>query len=289
MNRAADPDVRTDAKSIPRARAAAAHPEPRWATKNNQKALIMRRRSRPKTKHLPKGLVIIHEDKDILVVDKPSGLLTMGTDTEKSRTAYFALTDYVRKGSAKSKNRIFIVHRLDRDTSGILIFAKNEQAKLCLQSQWKETKKRYLAVVHGTCEKRSETITSYLAENKAHAVYSTTDTKKGKLSHTAYRVLKETRDFALLEVDLLTGRKHQIRVHLADNGHPVVGDKKYGKGNQTHKRIALHALSISLRHPFSGKELTFETNVPAYFNKLVGSLDQMNPRPKNATDAQTRR
>jgi len=248
----------------------------------------MRRRSRPKTKHLPKGLVIIHEDKDILVVDKPPGLLTMGTETEKSRTAYFALTDYVRKGCAKSKNRIFIVHRLDRDTSGILIFAKNQQAKLRLQSQWKETKKRYLAVVHGTCEKRSETITSYLAENKAHTVYSTTDIKKGKLSRTAYRVLKETRDFALLEVDLLTGRKHQIRVHLADNGHPVVGDKKYGKGDQAHKRIALHALSISLRHPFSGKELTFETNVPAYFNRLVGSLDQMNPRSKNTPNAVTR-
>jgi len=228
----------------------------------------MSRHSRPNTKHLPKGLVIIHEDKDILVVDKPSGLLTMGTDTEKSRTAYFALTDYVRKGSDKSKNRIFIVHRLDRETSGILIFAKNEEAKLCLQSQWKETKKKYLAVVHGKCEKHSGTITTYLAENKAYFVYSTSDTRKGKLSHTAYRVLKETENFSLLEVELLTGRKHQIRVHLADNGHPVLGDNKYGTGNQRYKRLALHALSISFRHPFSGKELTFETKVPAYFKKI---------------------
>jgi len=234
----------------------------------------MRRHSETSTKLLPKGLVIIHEDEDILVVDKPPGLLTIATNTEKSRTAYFILTDYVRKGCAKSKKRIFIVHRLDRDTSGILLFAKSEEVKLGLQSQWKETKKKYLAVVHGKCEKRQETITTYLVENKAHGVYSTSDTTKGKLSHTAYNVLKETKDFALLEVDLLTGRKHQIRVHLADIGHPVVGDRKYGKGKEAHKRLALHAWSISFGHPFSGKPLTFETKVPAYFNKLVGRFNQ---------------
>jgi len=249
----------------------------------------MSKRSRPNTKHLPKGLVVIYEDRALLVVDKPPGLLTMGTETEKLRTAYSALTDYVRKGSAKSKNRIFIVHRLDRDASGILIFAKSEEAKFYLQSHWEETKKKYLAVVHGKFEKRSGIITSYLAENKAHAVYSTGDTTKGKLSHTGYRVLKETRDFALLEVDLLTGRKHQIRVHLADNGHPIVGDKKYGNGNQGHKRIALHALSISVRHPISGAQCTFETKVPEYFNRLVGSLGQVDARQTNATDPQTRR
>ena len=231
--------------------------------------------SRPNSRYLTNGLMIIHEDEALLVVDKPPGMLTMGTETEKSRTAYFALTDYVRKGCAKSKKRIFIVHRLDKETSGILIFAKSEEAKFYLQSQWKETKKKYLAVVHGKCEKRSETITSYLAENKAHFVYSTPDTRKGKLSHTSYRVLKETRDFTLLEVDLLTGRKHQIRVQLADNGHPIVGDKKYGKGKQVHKRIALHALSISIRHPISNRQCTFETKVPVYFSRLVGSLGQI--------------
>lgn len=209
----------------------------------------------------------------------------MGTDTDKTRTAYFILTDYIRKGYSKSRNRIFIVHRLDRETSGILVFAKSEEAKLCLQSQWKETQKKYLAVVHGKCEKRSETITTYLAENKAYSVYSTSDTRKGRLSHTAYKVLKETKDFALLEVDLLTGRKHQIRVHLAGIGHPVVGDQKYGKGNKAHKRLALHARSISFRHPFSGKQLTFETKVPVYFNQLVGNLDQVNAQQTNATDA----
>lgn len=245
----------------------------------------MRTRSRRRTKFLPRGLAILHEDRDILVVDKPAGLLTMGTDTDKTRTVYFTLTDYIRKGYSKSRNRIFIVHRLDRETSGILVFAKSEEAKLCLQSQWKETQKKYLAVVHGKCEKRSETITTYLAENKAYNVYSTSDTRKGRLSHTAYKVLKETKDFALLEVDLLTGRKHQIRVHLAGIGHPVVGDQKYGKGNKAHKRLALHARSISFRHPFSGKQLTFETKVPVYFNQLVGNLDQVNAQQTNATDA----
>jgi RluA family pseudouridine synthase len=234
----------------------------------------MHRRSRPGAKVLPKGLVIIHEDRDILVVDKPPGLLTIGTDKEKSRTAYFILTDYVRKGYAKSRKRIFIVHRLDRDTSGILVFAKSEEAKLSLQSQWDQTEKKYLAVVHGTCEKRSDTITTYLAENKAHDVYSTSDTKKGKLSHTAYKVLKETKEFSLLGVDLLTGRKHQIRVHLAGIGHPVVGDQRYGRGDKAHKCLALHATSISFKHPFSGEQLTFQTKAPVYFNKLVGSLDQ---------------
>jgi RluA family pseudouridine synthase len=237
------------------------------------RAFAMRRRSEPGAKSLPRGLVILYEDRDILVVDKPAGLLTMGTDTDKTRTAYFILTDYVRKGYSKSRNRIFIVHRLDRETSGILVFAKNVEAKLRLQEQWKETEKKYLAVVHGRFERKSETITTYLAENKAHFVYSTSDTRKGKLSQTAYKVLKETKDFALLEVDLLTGRKHQIRVHLAGIGHAVVGDEKYGKGGRDHARLALHARAISFKHPFSGKRVTFETNVPEYFHRLVGSVN----------------
>jgi tRNA pseudouridine32 synthase/23S rRNA pseudouridine746 synthase/23S rRNA pseudouridine1911/1915/1917 synthase len=236
----------------------------------------MRKHPTPGARLLPRGLVIVHEDRDILVVDKPAGLLTMGTDADKTRTAYFILTDYVRKGYSKSRNRIFIVHRLDRETSGILVFAKNIEAKLRLQDQWKETEKKYLAVVHGRCERKSETITTYLAENQAHFVYSTSDARKGKLSRTAYKVLKETKDFALLEVDLLTGRKHQIRVHLAGIGHAVVGDQKYGKGDRDHARLALHARSISFKHPFSGKPVTFETKAPAYFNQLVGHWNQAN-------------
>ncbi len=214
---------------------------------------------------------ILYEDRDILVVDKPTGLLTIATDREKSRTAYFILTDYVRKGYSKSRNRIFIVHRLDRETSGVLVFAKTAEAKLSLQNQWKTTEKKYLAVVHGRCDRESETITTHLAENKAHFVYSTSDTKNGRLSRTAYKVLKEANGLTLLEVRLLTGRKHQIRVHLADIGHAVVGDQKYGKEDRAHTRLALHALSLSFRHPFSGKRVTFITKVPAYFSHLVGA------------------
>jgi tRNA pseudouridine32 synthase/23S rRNA pseudouridine746 synthase/23S rRNA pseudouridine1911/1915/1917 synthase len=219
------------------------------------------------------GIVILHEDRDVLVVDKPAGLLTMGTDSDKTRTAYFYLTDYVRKGYSKSRNRIFIVHRLDRETSGIVIFAKNAEAKFRLQERWKDTEKKYLAVVHGQCARTSGTITTYLAENKAHIVYSTPDKAKGKLSSTSYRVLKQTKDFALLELDLLTGRKHQIRVHLAGIGHAVVGDQKYGRVDREHTRLALHAHAISFKHPFNGQQLTLESEVPVYFHQLVGKVD----------------
>ena len=154
----------------------------------------------------------------------------------------------------------------------MLVFAKSEEAKHRLQGQWQETEKKYLAVVHGQCKSRSATITTYLAENKAHVVYSTSDRTKGKLSHTAYRVLRQTKDFALLEVDLLTGRKNQIRVHCAGIGHPIVGDRKYGRGDDSHARLALHARTISFKHPFSGKPLVFSAKVPGHFSKLVGPL-----------------
>ena len=220
-------------------------------------------------KYLPRGLEILYEDRDILVVDKPAGLLTMGTETNKSKTAYYILTDYVRKGSLKSRNRIFIVHRLDQSASGVLIFAKSEEAKLHLQAQWKDTEKRYVAVVYGHLAQKEGIITSYLSENKAYVVYSTRDVKKGKLAHTAYKVLKETKQFSLLEINLLTGRKNQIRVHMADKGHPIVGDRKYGKPKDAYRRLALHSKSISFKHPTSGERMTFEAKVPRYFNELI--------------------
>ena len=234
----------------------------------------MRKHSRPGAKRLARGIAILYEDRDILVVDKPAGLLTIATDREKSRTAYFILTDYVRKGYSKSRNRIFIVHRLDRETSGVVVFAKNADAKFSLQDQWKTTEKKYLAVVHGHCDRESGTITTHLAENKAHFVYSTSDPKIGKLSHTAYKVVKEAKGFTLLDIWLLTGRKHQIRVHLAGIGHAVVGDQKYGREDRDHPLLALHARSISFKHPFSGKQVAFEAEVPAYFRQLVGNVDQ---------------
>ncbi|MFZ1948327.1 MAG: RluA family pseudouridine synthase, partial [bacterium] len=200
------------------------------------------------------------------------GLLTIATDREKSRTAYFILTDYVRKGSPRSRKRLFIVHRLDRETTGVLLFAKTVEAKLNLQDQWKrgEVDKKYLAVVHGRVATPSGTISTYLAENKAHLVYSTTDAAVGRIAHTAYRVLRQTKAYSLLEVNLLTGRKHQIRVHLAGIGHPVAGDAKYGREPISHARLALHARSLSLTHPTSGERLTFEASAPAFFARLVG-------------------
>lgn len=220
-------------------------------------------------RHQPKGLVILYEDRDIVVVDKVAGLLTIATDDERTRTAYHLLTDYVRKGCGKSRERIFIVHRLDRETSGVLIFARTEEAKRKLQGDWDKTEKHYLAVVHGILAKKEGTITSYLAENAAFRVYSTQNQAQGLLSHTAYRVRQEARSFSLLDITLLTGRKNQIRVHLAEQGYPIVGDKKYGHPKDPQRILALHARSLSIHHPFSGKRMTFEAEVPAHFDRLI--------------------
>ncbi len=229
--------------------------------------------SRPGARHLPPGLIIIHEDRDILVVDKPAGMLTMATDTEKTRTAYFALTDYVRKGNPKSRHRIFIVHRLDRETSGLVIFAKTEDAKRALQDGWRETTKQYLAVIHGRMDKPAGTVISHLVESGVHKVYSTRDASVGKLAQTAWRVVREKGEFSLLELALLTGRKHQIRVQMADLGHPVVGDKKYGQKGDAFPRLALHSQSLTFAHPFSGQVMTLTAPVPGGFARLVGRIE----------------
>lgn len=233
----------------------------------------MPKKKQPNRKHLPKDLEILYEDKDILVINKPAGLLTVKTATNKIKTAYYILTDYVRKGSLKSRKRIFTVHRLDQWTSGVLIFAKNEDAKTRLQDNWKQTQKTYIAVVYGQLKPKQGIITSYLFETKNYIVYSTTDKTKGKLAQTAYKVLKEAGPFSLVELDLLTGRKNQIRVHLADKGNPIVGDRKYGKAKDTYKRLALHAKSISFTHPTTGRRMTFEAKLPSYFK--IGSLPKV--------------
>lgn len=228
---------------------------------------------RPPKKYQPKGLPIIHEDRDVIVVDKPSGLLSMGTDRDKTRTVHSILNDYVRKGDPRSRNRIYIVHRLDRDTSGILVLAKSEAAKAFLQSHWQESDKHYLAVVHGTLTEKAGTIASYLAENSALNVYSTHDSSLGKWAQTEYTVLKEVKGYSLLHVHLLSGRKHQIRVHLADQGHPVVGDAKYGRSNDRYPTLALHARSLSFTHPVNGRRMTFATTVPEHFTRLIGVIE----------------
>lgn len=220
-------------------------------------------------KHQPKGLSILYEDHNILVVDKMAGLLSMGTEREKQRTAYYILTNYVKKGNERSKKRLFIVHRLDRDTSGILIFAKNAPTKRYLQHNWKEFSKKYLAVACGKFEDKEGVITSYLAENSSFRVFSVNNPKKGKLSKTGYKVIKESQKYSLLEIDLLTGRKNQIRVHLADKGHPVAGDKVYGIANKGIKRLALHSVSLTIKHPSTEEEMTFKTEIPGYFKTLL--------------------
>jgi len=234
---------------------------------------------RTSARHQPKGVTLLYEDRDVIVVEKPCGLLTIGTERDKSRTVHTILNEYVRKGDPRSRNRIYIVHRLDRETSGILVFAKSEAVKTFLQEHWQETEKRYLTIVHGQLTPKTGTISSYLAENSAYTVYSTPDPTQGKLSHTEYTVLKESKGLSLLEIHLLTGRKHQIRVHLSEKGHPLVGDKKYGKRNDAYGTLALHARSISFTHPVSGKRLSFETGLPDFFIRLIGKIEALSPQP----------
>lgn len=223
----------------------------------------------PPKKFHPTGLTIIYEDQDIVVVDKINGLLTVSNAAQKEKTAHFLLNDYVKKGNHRSKNRVYIVHRIDRDTSGILIFAKNEKTKAFLQSEWSSFTKKYIAVVYGKLNKKEGVITSHLLENKAFQVYSTTDTEKGKLAKTGYKVTKESKYYSLLEIDLFTGRKHQIRVHLSEHGHAVVGDKVYGENDKGVNRLSLHSFSLSITHPFTKKTMTFETKFPDYFKSLM--------------------
>lgn len=225
----------------------------------------------PPKRFQPKGLSIVYEDRDILVVDKAFGLLTIGTEKVRENTAHYLLNEYVKKGNHKSKNRVFIVHRLDRDTSGLIVFAKHENAKRYLQDEWQGFEKKYYAVINGTLPEKKGEITSYLAENSAHRMYSVDDPEKGKLARTGYRVLRESKKYSLLEVDLLTGRKNQIRVHFSEKGCPVAGDKKYGKKEKGIKRLTLHAASLTILHPHTKEKLTFKTEIPAYFESLLNT------------------
>lgn len=225
--------------------------------------------SGPKRHRLPPGVNILFEDDHILVVEKPAGLLSVATDRRTTGTLYSKLTEYVRKGSSVSRNRVFIVHRLDRDASGVMVFAKTPAAKNTLQEHWDQVKKKYMVIVHGQLDKKAGVITSYLTENKAQVVHSTTDKTKGKLSRTAYTVRHEERGLSLLEIDLLTGRKNQIRVHLAEHRNPIVGDQKYGRKNDPHKQLALHAHAIQFTHPFTGQPVSFTAGIPGHFHRLM--------------------
>jgi tRNA pseudouridine32 synthase/23S rRNA pseudouridine746 synthase/23S rRNA pseudouridine1911/1915/1917 synthase len=218
-------------------------------------------------KYQPKGFEILHEDRDIIVGNKAAGYLTVSALWEKINTVHHALNIYVRKGQLKSRKCVYVVHRLDQATTGILIFAKSTQAQVYLKDNWKSTIKTYYAIVYGHMTKKSDTVTSYLQEDDEYMIHSSQNDKQGKLAQTEYQVVKENNKFSLLKINLLTGRKNQIRVHMADLGHPIVGDDKYGKSGFKH--LALHAHSIEFNHPFNKERMKITAPMPEYFQKLV--------------------
>lgn len=210
-------------------------------------------------------LRIVWEDDDLIVINKREGLLSVSTDRVKERTAYRLLSDYVKQSDPH--NKIFILHRLDRDTSGIMIFAKNQRVKEQLQSNWSEmiTRRTYVAVVEGRPEKDTDLIVSNLVENKNMQVFVTLE-GDGKEAITRYRLLQTNNRYSLLELELETGRKNQIRAQMQFIGHPVVGDTKYGAETNPARRLMLHARKLCFIHPVTGEEMCFETRIPDIFS-----------------------
>ena len=211
-------------------------------------------------------LPILYEDKDFLVIDKPSGLLSISTDKESNLTAYHMMREYVKHKS--SKNKIFILHRLDRDTSGVLVFIKNFELKLKLQDKWNQLvkKRTYYAIVVGKPKSRSNYI-CYLKENKQQKVYVTNDKENGKKAITSFQVLKSNDKYSLLEVSIDTGRKNQIRAVLSYLGYPVLGDTKYGIKKAD--RLYLHAARLLFINPVNSKFLDFKSSLPLEFKKIM--------------------
>ena len=216
-----------------------------------------------------RGLTILHEDPHLIVINKQAGLLSMGTEKERDRTAYSILSDYVKKQDPK--NKVFIIHRLDRETSGVMVFGRSANVQRLMQESWNETTKErtYVALVEGVPEPPKGTITSYLRESKALIVYSSQNPDNGQLSVTNYNVLRAISHYALLHLELETGRKNQIRVHLQDIGHPIAGDAKYGAATDPIGRLGLHAETLAFAHPITGDLLRFEAPVPKSFLSAV--------------------
>jgi 23S rRNA pseudouridine1911/1915/1917 synthase len=231
--------------------------------------------SRNKSRHHEfnhKLLKIVYEDAYLIVVEKKEGLLSVNTDRQKERTAVTILTEYLRRSNRNA--RAYIVHRLDRDTSGILMFAKDEKTQNVLRDHWKEIvyDRRYVCVVAGEMEQSAGNAHSWLTDRKLYVSSSPVD-DGGKEAITHFRVIKRANGFSLVEVKLETGRKNQIRVHMQDLGHPVIGDGRYGfEDLNPIGRLALHAFKLCFYHPVTNERLEFETPYPPEFKRLFAQV-----------------
>lgn len=217
-------------------------------------------------KKIQDNIDIIYEDKYIIVVNKPSGLLTISTEKEKEHTLYSIISNCVKEKN--KNNKIFIIHRLDKDTSGIIIFAKDEKTKKLYQDNWNNIIKYrgYTAVVEGIPEKQQDTITLYLKENKNLKVYPS---KNGVKAITKYKVTKSNNKYSLLDIEILTGKKNQIRATMEYINHPIVGDIKYSSKDKSLNRLGLHAHKLIIMNPITKKETIFETKMPNSFINIT--------------------
>ena len=239
--------------------------------KPNDKVTVNSTRGNLELTH-PK-LRIIFEDNDLIVVEKKEGLLTVTTGTGDDTTAFSILKNHVKKSSPA--NKIYTVHRLDRETSGVLVFSKNRDAQHTFRNNWQEivTKRTYVALVEGKVAKEKDRIVSWLTENEVSLKIRSSKTDNGgKEAITNYKLLKSNEEFSLLEIELETGRKNQIRVHLESIGHPIVGDRKYGSSVSI-GRLALHARVLEFYHPVTGEIMHFETQIPKEFLRLVNKVE----------------
>jgi 23S rRNA pseudouridine1911/1915/1917 synthase len=218
---------------------------------------------------LPEGLEILFEDADILVAIKPSGLLTVSTPDEKERTAFAYLSQYLKE--QRPRKKLFVVHRLDKFASGVLVFAKSEPVKTVLQGVFSrhEIQRKYWAIVEGRVAENKGTIRSYLAQDQSLRMHSTQDKTRGKSAVTHFRVLRRLQDATALEVALETGRKNQIRAHLSEMGHPIVGDRAYGSAGDRLGRLGLHAFYLGFTHPTKSIPLEFQTEPPPEFLRYL--------------------
>jgi len=212
-----------------------------------------------------KGIGILYEDNDVIVIDKHAGVLSVAAGKKESITAYSLLYDHVKKNSPDGK--IFIVHRLDRDTSGVMLFCKSPKVQKILQQNWNDIirERVYVAIIPGRLEPPSGEISSYLKENAIGQVFSSREEGDGQWAVTQYETIASGEQYSMLRMSLRTGRKNQIRVHLQDKGYPIIGDKKYGSKENPLGRMGLHAQVIAFRHPVTGKEMRFETKIPRKF------------------------